>query len=130
MPGGTAVPDHGAASILLPAGSQGAAFMIFKNFSVIERYNTADAYVIGVGHLSDRLGGGVPIKATWPLEDRALKLAEREELQRLLTRRGFSTQGIDGKIGPKTIDAVRAYQLSIGKLPDGYASLRLLEGLR
>ena len=40
---GRSVPNHGAASILLPAGGNGAAFMIFNNFAVIERYNTADA---------------------------------------------------------------------------------------
>jgi hypothetical protein len=55
---GSQVPDHGDASILLPGGSEGVALMIFDNFRVIERYNPADAYVIGVGHLSDRIAGG------------------------------------------------------------------------
>lgn len=127
---GRAVPNHGKASILLPAGGQGAAFMIFKNFSVIERYNTADAYVIGVGHLSDRIKGGPPIKSSWPRGDRALTFSERKEMQQRLTRAGFSTQGIDGKIGPKTIDAVRSFQKSQGIVPDGYASLSLLKRLR
>ncbi|MDW3223564.1 MAG: lytic murein transglycosylase [Paracoccaceae bacterium] len=127
---GRSVPNHGKAAILLPAGSQGAAFMIFKNFSVIERYNTADAYVIGVGHLSDRIKGGPAIKARWPRDDRALTFAERQEMQRRLTRAGFSTKGVDGKIGPKTIDAVRGFQRSQGLTPDGYASLNLLKRLR
>lgn len=127
---GRNVPNHGAASILLPAGGQGAAFMIFKNFSVIERYNAADAYVIGVGHLSDRIKGGPAIKASWPRGDRALTFAERKEMQERLTRAGFSTQGVDGRIGPNTIDAVRAYQRSQGLAPDGYASLALLKRLR
>lgn len=124
------VPNHGPASILLPAGGNGAAFMIFGNFAVIERYNTADAYVIGVGHLGDRIMGGPPIRAQWPRGDRALTYAERKELQRLLTLKGFDTQKIDGKIGPLTINAVRAYQLSQGLLPDGYPSLRLLKHLQ
>lgn len=127
---GRAVPNYGNASILLPAGGQGAAFMIFKNFAVIERYNTADAYVIGVGHLSDRIKGGPAIKANWPRGDRALTFSERKEMQQRLTRAGFSTQGIDGRIGPKTIEAVRAYQRSQGLAPDGYASLSLLKRLR
>ncbi|WP_299826031.1 lytic murein transglycosylase [uncultured Roseobacter sp.] len=127
---GRTVPNYGKASILLPAGGQGAAFMIFKNFSVIERYNTADAYVIGVGHLSDRIKGGPAIKASWPRGDRALTFAERKEMQQRLTRAGFSTQGIDGRIGPKTIEAVRAYQRSQGLVQDGYASLSLLKRLR
>ncbi|ARE40084.1 Membrane-bound lytic murein transglycosylase B precursor [Rhodovulum sp. P5] len=127
---GKAVPDYGRASILLPAGAEGAAFMIFDNFAVIERYNTADAYVIGVGHLSDRIAGGPAIQASWPRGDRALRLAERKELQERLTQAGFDTQGIDGRIGPNTIAAVRAYQKSVGMAPDGYASLDLLNRMR
>lgn len=127
---GRPVPDHGSASILLPAGGQGAAFMIFKNFSVIERYNTADAYVIGVGHLSDRLAGRPAIRASWPRGDRALTFAERQEMQRRLTANGFDTGGVDGKIGPNTIEALRAFQRASGLAPDGYPSLSLLERLR
>ncbi|WP_240611032.1 lytic murein transglycosylase [Oceaniglobus ichthyenteri] len=127
---GKPVQDHGEASVLLPAGSKGAAFLVFKNFEVIERYNTADAYVIGVGHLADRIKGGPAIKGGWPLGDRALTLSEREEMQRRLTAKGFSTKGIDGKIGPLTIQAVRDYQRSINQVPDGYASLAILQKLR
>jgi len=127
---GKTVPNHGKASILLPAGAKGAAFMIFKNFEVIERYNTADAYVIGVGHLSDRLKGKPAIQAKWPRGDRALKFAERKEMQQLLTSKGFDTKKIDGKIGPLTIEAVRGYQRSVGLVPDGYASLDILKRLR
>ncbi|GAA6200815.1 lytic murein transglycosylase [Aquicoccus sp. SU-CL01552] len=127
---GKPVPNHGAAAILLPAGGRGAAFMIFNNFKVIERYNPADAYVIGVGHLADRIAGGGPIRATWPRGDRGLSFTERKEMQKHLTAKGFSTAGIDGRIGPKTMAAVRAYQLANGLLPDGYASLELLKRLR
>lgn len=124
------VPDYGRASILLPAGAEGAAFMIFPNFAVIERYNTADAYVIGVGHLADRIAGKDPIQASWPREDRALNGDERRELQDLLTTVGFDTQGVDGRIGPLTINAIRSFQLANNLTPDGYASLRLLNRLR
>jgi membrane-bound lytic murein transglycosylase B len=127
---GKSVKNYGAASLLLPAGQRGAAFLIFRNFDAIERYNTADAYVIGVGHLSDRIKGGGKIKARWPRDDRALTFSERKELQRRLTAAGFDTVKVDGKIGPLTIDAVRAYQRSIGVEPDGYASLAILKKLR
>lgn len=127
---GRTVGDHGPASILMPAGARGAAFMIFPNFHAIERYNAADAYVIAVGHLSDRIAGGPPIQAAWPREDRALVLDERRELQERLTKAGFDTGGVDGKIGPNTIAAVRAFQRSIGMIPDGYASLEILRKLR
>lgn len=127
---GRQVPNHGKASILLPAGAQGVAFMIFQNFSVIERYNSADAYVIGVGHLSDRIAGGRGFAGTWPRADRGLSSSEKQEMQKRLTALGFDTKGVDGRIGPKTIAAVRAFQKARGLLPDGYASLALLQKLR
>ena len=127
---GSAVPDYGSASILLPAGKDGAAFMVFKNFEVIESYNTADAYVIAVGHLADRIAGAGPLKGDWPREDRALTYAERIELQTELTAQGFDTQKIDAKIGPLTVNAVRGWQVSQGEVPDGYASPALLERVR
>ena len=127
---GAEVPNHGKASILLPAGARGAAFMIFDNFHVIERYNTADAYVIGVGHLSDRIRGEGPIRAKWPRGDRNLRFAEKKEMQRLLTARGYNTQGVDGIIGPNTIQAIRRFQSSQGMVPDGYPSYEILKRLR
>ena len=127
---GSALPDHGPASVLLPGGARGAAFLIYPNFRAIERYNTADAYVIAIGHLSDRLAGGGPIRAAWPRQDRALTGEERRELQTRLTAAGFDTGGVDGKIGPKTLNAVRAFQRSLGLVPDGYASPDILQRLR
>jgi peptidoglycan hydrolase-like protein with peptidoglycan-binding domain len=106
------------------------AFLIFENFAVLERYNTADAYVIGVGHLADRLSGGEGFQGSWPLGDRGLSFDERIELQERLTALGFDTVKIDAKIGPLTINAVRGFQSSVGLVPDGYASPALLERLR
>mgnify|MGYP001812322853 FL=1 len=127
---GGRVPNHGRASILLPAGARGAAFMIFDNFHVIERYNTADAYVIGVGLLSGRIAGAGPLKSGWPRGDRNLRFSEKKEMQRLLTKRGYNTQGVDGIIGPNTIQAIRRFQSSKGLIPDGYASYDILRRLR
>lgn len=123
-------PDDVPLSLLLPAGAAGAAFLISANFEVIESYNTADAYVIAVGHLADRLRGGDPIQHPWPRTDRVLTYDERIELQERLTKVGFDTQGIDAKMGPLTINAIRNWQVARGELPDGYPSLRLLEKLR
>lgn len=128
--GGGRIPDHGRASILLPAGAGGVALVIFDNFHVIERYNPADAYVIAVGHLADRIGGAGGFESGWPRGDRALTRNERLELQQRLASAGFSPGAFDGVVGPNTIQAVRRYQASQGLVPDGYASISLLERLR
>ena len=127
---GKSVANYGNASILLPAGTQGAAFMVFHNFGVIERYNKADAYVIGVGHLSDRLKGGPAIQASWPRQYQSTTSNQKKEIQRQLRRKGYDVQVIDGMIGPKTIGAIRSFQKSRGMAPDGYPSQQLLKALK
>ncbi|WP_298436880.1 lytic murein transglycosylase [uncultured Jannaschia sp.] len=127
--GGT-LPGETPISIRVPAGRAGAAFATWPNFMVLERYNTADAYVIGVGHLADRLAGGDPIQSGWPRGDRALGFDERVEMQRLLAAAGFDPQKFDGLVGPLTLDAIRRWQASEGLVPDGYMPPRMLERLR
>ena len=127
---GGPIPDYGPARILLPAGAKGVAFLVFRNFDVIKRYNNSDAYAIGVGHLGDRIGGAGALRGSWPAGERALKRAERQELQSLLTQAGYSTGGVDGRIGPNTVEAIRGYQKRIGMEPDGHPSVALLTRLR
>jgi len=127
---GRPVPDHGTAKLLLPGGAQGVAFLTFKNFDVIKRYNNSDAYALGVGHLGDRIGGAGPFAGRWPEGERSLKRAERQELQSLLTARGYSTGGVDGMIGPNTVKAIRAFQIAAGLDADGHPSVHLLTRLR
>ena len=127
---GANLPDHGPGSILLPGGARGVAFLIFHNFQVIETYNSADAYVIAVGHLGDRIMDGPKFAASWPLDLRALSFEERIELQQRLTAAGFDTLGIDSKMGPRTIAAIMGFQRASGLTPDGFPSLELLVALR
>ena len=56
--------------------------------------------------------------------------AERMELQQRLTVAGFSTAGVDGRIGPRTLNAIKAYQRAQGRVADGFASTELLDLLR
>ena len=128
-PDGRRIADHGKSWILPPEGGPGPAFMMFRNATVISRYNRSIKYVIGVGHLSDRLNGGGPLRATFGPDEKGMTLADRKALQIRLTARGFDTGGTDGVIGPKTENAIRAYQRSAGLAQTGEPSLALLRKL-
>ena len=127
---GAALPKVGWAALTLPAGARGPAFLITDNFAAIEAYNRADAYVIAVGHLSDRITGGGPVLHPWPRDLRALTLPERQEMQSRLMAEGLYAGQADGKVGPLTLAAVKAFQQAQGLPPDSYASLPVLQSLQ
>jgi membrane-bound lytic murein transglycosylase B len=126
---GRALPG-GAAAILIPAGPSGPAFAVYRNFDVILRYNNAENYALGVGHLSDRIAGGGPIRAGFPPDRTGLTIEDRKELQRRLTAAGFDTGGADGVIGSRTTEAIAGYQRSAGLPVTGQPSRDLLQRLR
>ncbi|HVG49863.1 MAG TPA: lytic murein transglycosylase [Rubellimicrobium sp.] len=126
---GNPPPDHGPAHLIRPAGAGGPAFLTYRNFDVIKRYNNADTYAIGVGHLSDRLRGRPPLQGIFSNE-RPLTLPERVELQERLTSLGFDSGGTDGSVGARTIQAIRDFQASRGFPPTGFAAPSVLAALR
>jgi lytic murein transglycosylase len=127
---GGPLPDHGPATLLIPQGPRGPAFIVFRNFDAILRYNNAQNYGIGVGHLSDRLAGRPPLRTPFPPDAQGMTIEDRKELQRRLTARGYDTQGADGVIGRNTTEAISAYQADSGLPVTGAPSLALLERLR
>jgi membrane-bound lytic murein transglycosylase B len=127
---GGGLPDYGPGSIFLPAGARGLAFMVLRNFHVITRYNKSEIYALAIGHLSDRLLGSKSLAGRWPRDDRVLSRDDIAEVQLLLTRAGFDTQGIDGMRGPNTLAAARQFQAARGMVPDGYLNEALLTRLR
>jgi lytic murein transglycosylase len=118
------------AYLLVPAGAQGPAFLMLQNFRVIMKYNPSEAYALAIGHLADRLRGGGTLVQPWPRHERALTRAERLELQQHLERSGYDVGGPDGRFGPKTRAALRAFQAAVGAVPDGFASASILDRLR
>lgn len=118
-----------AGSIIQPQ-SGGPKFAVTSNFRAIKRYNNSDAYAIGVGHLSDRIGGGGPLRSSFPPDANGLTKDDRTELQRRLTANGFDTDGTDGVIGPNSRKAISAYQSSRGLAATGEPSVALLRSLR
>lgn len=127
---GDSLPDHGDASIILPAGHTGVALIIFDNFHVLEKYNTSLAYVLGVGHLGDRIMNGESFQNKWPRDEKALSTEEKKELQEFLLRNGYNIGKVDGMIGSKTIGAIRSVQSKLGQIPDGFATQKFLNSLK
>jgi lytic murein transglycosylase len=118
------------AYLLVPAGSQGPAFLMLQNFRVIMKYNPAEAYALAIGYLADRMRGGDSFVQPWPRHERVLTRAERFELQQQLARHGFNVGEPDGRLGGQTRIALRQFQAFIGQVPDGFATASLLDELR
>ncbi|MEC3860956.1 lytic murein transglycosylase [Mesobacterium sp. TK19101] len=123
---GGALPDHGPASVLLPSGADGPAFLVFRNFSTILRYNNSEKYALGVGHLSDRLSGAPGLAAGFPPDVHGLTIDDRKALQRGLNAAGFDAGDPDGVFGKKTEAAIRAFQRAKGLPVTGTPSRALL----
>lgn len=117
-------------SVILPAGSRGPAFMVYKNYRTILVWNRSILYALAVGHLADRIAGGGGLLAK-PVEgDVPMARLDVVALQNVLTAKGFDVGGADGIVGPATRQAIKAYQKSVNLPPDGYPSMGLLERLR
>lgn len=116
-------------SVILPAGWQGPAFLVYENFHNILTWNRSTYYAIAVGHLADRLIGLPPLAAERPANERALSRDEVLEMQRRLNALGFDAGEPDGMVGPATRGAVKAYQKAADLPADGYPTPALLEGL-
>jgi lytic murein transglycosylase len=117
------------ASLLLPAGTHGPAFLIFHNYFVIKEYNFSDLYVLFVGHLSDRIADPRPFETPWkPVVQ--LRTAQLEDMQKRLTALGLYGDKLDGKAGMKTRLALGAYQKQ-NKLPlDCWPTAAVLDHMR
>jgi lytic murein transglycosylase len=109
----------------------GPAFLLGPNFYAVRSYNPSMNYALAICHLGDRVLGAGPFIQPFPGSERALTLAEVQEMQTRLTKAGFDTGGTDGRVGNDTMQAIRDYQLKMGLLPaDGYGGLKVLARLR
>jgi lytic murein transglycosylase len=118
------------AGILIPAGINGPAFVVTRNFDAVYSYNAAESYGLAIALLGDRLKGRPGIRTAWPTDDPPLSRAQRRELQQLLTARGFDVGEPDGKIGAKTRDAIKEVERQIGLQPRGRPGGKVLQALR
>lgn len=120
---------HLPAKLLVPAGHRGPKFLAFDNFNVIMRYNPSTSYAMGIASLANAIEGRTLIQTPWPAGDQGLTFEDKKNLQAALNRLGYDVGGIDGRVGPNTRRAIRAWQRDQGLPADGYVEQRLLARL-
>ena len=116
------------AYVIVPAGHNGPAFIAYKNFRVIMRWNNSEFYAIAVGVLADRIAGASGIKATLP-DLPAYNRKDIIALQSKLNDLGFDVGKPDGIIGPATREGIRNYQISNNMIADGFPGLEVMAAL-
>lgn len=116
------------ASVLLPAGHEGPAFVVYDNFRAILRWNRSEFYALAVGHLADRIAGGGRLHRL-PPKAQALSREQLMRVQSRLNAFGDDSGKPDGIPGPATRAAVRAFQSDHGMVADGYIDGDLLRSL-
>ena len=122
---------EGDAALLLPAGRDGPAFLVTRNFDAVYSYNAAESYTLAACVLADKLAGGSGIVTPWPTDDLLLSRAGRLELQTLLAKRGYDIGGSpDGDIGTKSKAAIADFEQKAGLEVNGRPSVKVLEALK
>jgi membrane-bound lytic murein transglycosylase B len=129
--GGAPLPaSDEPASIILPAGWRGPAFILYPNFKAVMNWNRSTLYALAVGILARQIAGGPGVMQAPPDDDQPLSRDTVIDLQTRLARLGFYTDEADGLLGPKTRTAVRLFQKQIGLPADGHATPQLVARLQ
>ena len=127
---GAPLPSANEATLYLPAGAHGPAFLLAENYWVIKQYNNSDSYAVATALLAEQIAGRPGVTARWPKDLRLLTRADRIKLQTLLQDRGYYDGKIDGRFGPASREAVHRFQRDAGIQPaDGFPSGALLDRL-
>jgi Transglycosylase SLT domain/Putative peptidoglycan binding domain len=121
--------DDLPASLLLPMGRLGPAFLAYENFRAYLGWNASLVYSTTAAYLATRIAGAPPMRRGSG-RIQVLSTAQILQMQQLLVRRGFSTEKPDGKLGLATRAGVRAAQVKLGLPADSYPSVELIERLK
>jgi lytic murein transglycosylase len=122
--------DNLEASLMLPMGRNGPAFLAYTNFDVYTRWNQSLTYATTAAHLAARMAGAPRLSKGNGAAIPMLSFNEIKELQILLTRQGYDVGEADGKLGAKSRAAVKEAQLKLGFPADSYPTHELLAALR
>lgn len=127
---GSPLSGSGNAGLLMPAGRNGPAFLVFKNYDAAYSYNGADSYALAISLLSDRIRGRPGVQGEWPTDDLPLSREQRRELQRLLTARGYNVGEPDGAVGALTRAAIKEIEAKVGMPQTGRPGEKVLRALK
>ena len=120
--------DNLPASLLLPMGRLGPAFLVYQNFQVYLQWNNSLVYSTTAAYLATRIAGAPPLRRGTPPP--ALAFNDVKTMQGLLAHAGFDVGAIDGFLGLKTRQAVKAMQVKYGLPADSYPTPELLARMR
>ena len=121
--------DNLPASLLLPMGRHGPAFLAYPNFAAYTEWNNSLIYATTAAYLATRIAGAAPMrKPSAPVAQ--LSINDIKQLQTLLTKQGFSVGKIDGVLGQQSRTAVKAMQIKYGLPADSWPTVELLARLR
>ncbi|MCB1936658.1 MAG: lytic murein transglycosylase [Nitrosomonas sp.] len=123
------LPTEQKASLLVPAGHKGPAFLVTDNFHVIMRWNRSEFYAVSVGHLADRISGEPALSKNPPVDEIKITRDQVKQLQRNLNTLGINAGGADGIMGPQTRKAISVFQQRTQRIPDGHLDAELLEAV-
>jgi membrane-bound lytic murein transglycosylase B len=115
------------ASLLVPAGHEGPAFLVYNNFNVIMRWNRSEFYALAVGHLADRIAGAGGLIKEPPTDAPRLHRDQVIQLQEKLQQAGIELEKADGIFGPATRQALGKFQQQKNKVADGFPNTETLE---
>jgi len=118
------------ASLLLPMGRFGPAFLAFDNFQVYLKWNSSLVYSTTAAYYAARLAGAAPMSRGNGTPPPPLSFEQARELQQLLIKAGYDVGGADGKLGLSSRAATRAMQMKLGLPADSYPTVELLTRLR
>ena len=121
--------DNLPASVLLPMGRTGPAFLAYANFAAYTEWNNSLIYSTTAGYLATRIAGAPPMRRpAGPVVQ--LQFNEIKELQQLLVRAGFEVGKVDGVLGQQSRTAVKAMQVKYGLPADSWPTAELLARMR
>ncbi len=122
--------DGMKASLLLPMGRFGPAFLVYPNFkNIYLEWNKSLLYSTTAGYFAAMLDGAPAIRKP-SREITHMNVAQLKQLQRLLAQRGYDVGKIDGIIGLGTRKSVKTMQKKLGMPADSYPTLELLDRLQ